>query len=64
MVMQKTVLERAFDIARSGRCINVGDLIKRLHQEGYDTSQIEGNQLKKQLLRLITEAKSEHTSGT
>jgi hypothetical protein len=58
MEMHKTSLERAFEIARSGQCINLSDLIKCLRQEGYETSQIVGNELKKQLLGLIEEAKS------
>jgi hypothetical protein len=30
----KTALERAFDLARSGGCISVAALIKRLDREG------------------------------
>jgi hypothetical protein len=56
--MNKTSLERAFEIARSGRCVDLSDLIKCLRQEGYETGQIVGNALKKQLLSLIEEAKS------
>jgi hypothetical protein len=64
MDMHKTALERAFDIARSGRCIGIPDLIKCLDHEGYQTHQIEGTYLKKQLLCLIEEAKSAHTLRT
>lgn len=56
MEMHKTALERAFEIARSGRCINLPDVIKCLNQEGYRSGQIEGIQLRKQLLRLIADA--------
>jgi hypothetical protein len=58
----KTSLERAFDIARSGECIGVVDLIRRLKDEGYESRQIEGPHLKKQLARLIKEAKSTHAN--
>ena len=58
MDTHKTALERAFDIARSGRCISVADLIRRLQDEGYEIPQIEGPHLKKQLARMIEEAKS------
>jgi hypothetical protein len=58
MDTHKTALERAFEIARSGGCISVADLIRRLKDEGYERHQIEGPHLKKQLTRLINEAKS------
>jgi hypothetical protein len=60
MNTDKTALERAFDIARSGRCMGVDDLIRRLKHEGYESRQIEGPHLRKQLVRLIEEAKSAH----
>jgi hypothetical protein len=55
MDTHKTALERAFEIARSGGCISVADLIRRLKDEGYERHQIEGPHLKKQLTRLINE---------
>jgi hypothetical protein len=58
MDTHKTTLERAFDIAGSGNCIGVDDLIRRLKDEGYEIHQIEGRHLRKQLARLIGEAKS------
>jgi hypothetical protein len=60
MDTQKTSLERAFDLARSGQCIRVADIIKRLRDEGYMALQIEGPHLKKQLAGLIKEAKRAH----
>ncbi|MDP8997420.1 MAG: hypothetical protein M3O03_10545 [Pseudomonadota bacterium] len=53
----KTVLERAFDLARSGICLNVRDLINRLKIEGYTIEQIQGPSLNKQLKELIERAK-------
>jgi hypothetical protein len=60
MDTHKTALERAFDIASSGGSNSVADLIKRLKHEGYESHQIEGAHLRKQLARLINEAKSGH----
>jgi hypothetical protein len=61
MNTHKTALERAFDIARSGRCMGVDDLIRRLKHEGYESRQIEGPHLRKQqLVRLIEVAKRAH----
>jgi hypothetical protein len=64
MDTNKTTLERAFDLARSGECIGVSDLIRRLNHEGYGGYQIEGPQLKKQLIRLIEEAKNARADRT
>ncbi len=57
MDMHKTALERAFDIARAGRCATVSDLVKCLIQEGYSAEQIEGHQIKKQALTLDARGK-------
>jgi hypothetical protein len=40
--------------------MGVDDLIRRLKHEGYESRQIEGPHLRKQLVRLIEEAKSAH----
>ena len=53
---RKTALERAFELARSGRCLSVSDIAHKLHAEKYDLSQLEGPVLKKQLAELIEEA--------
>ena len=58
MDAQKTTLERAFDLARSGDFSRVGPLIAQLNREGYDGRQIEGPPLKKDLLGLIKEART------
>lgn len=57
MEVRKTVLERAFELARSGKCLNVSDILKRLKSERYDIGQLEGVALKKQLMALIEEAR-------
>jgi len=57
MTPRKTTLERAFELAGSGACKNVTDLIKRLDRDGCESRQIQGPLLKKQLAGLIEEAK-------
>jgi hypothetical protein len=57
MEKRLTVLERAFELARSGKCLNVSDILKRLQSEKYDITQMEGVALKKQLMALIEEAR-------
>ena len=48
-----TAVEKAFELARSTYCPSVDYLKKRLKSEGYDTSQIYGKALKRQLMELI-----------
>jgi hypothetical protein len=57
MDIRKTSLQRAFELARSGKCASVHEIIVRLKAEKYDVSQIEGPALKKQLLQLIEDFK-------
>jgi hypothetical protein len=52
-----TELERAFQLARSGRCSCVEDVRHRLKSEGYSTLQITGKSLARQLLTLIQAAR-------
>lgn len=51
-------LERAFQIARSGKASSVVDIKKTLRREGYDERAVEGHALSRQLSRLIKDAKS------
>jgi hypothetical protein len=46
-------LERAFELARSGRCATVADIKRRLREEGYRDDQVEGPLLFGQLNKLI-----------
>ena len=48
-----TVLERAFDLARSGKCHNLMDIALKLKSEGYSIAHLEGRMLKTQLRHLI-----------
>jgi hypothetical protein len=51
-----TPLERAFALAKSGKCVNVGAIKKQLAQEGYTVSQIMGQELHRQLGALCFDA--------
>ena len=52
-----TCLERAFELARSGRVATVTELIRLLRREGYFTDQIEGPILLRQLQDLTRAAR-------
>jgi hypothetical protein len=52
-----SALERAFELARSGRCKSVQEIRTVLKSEGYWVSQIEGKFLSAQLRTLIKEAR-------
>jgi hypothetical protein len=51
-----TGLERAFDLARSGRFTTLDEVVKLLRKEGYSVDQIEGPLLRRQLTQLIRAA--------
>ena len=53
----RSALERAFQLARSGQVSNVEDISKRLKQEGYDARDMfVGPSLRSQLRELIKAA--------
>jgi hypothetical protein len=54
-----TTLERAFQLAGSGRFSQVEDIIEALSGEGYSVSQIYGPVLKRQLRGLIAAARQQ-----
>ena len=54
----KTVLERAFDLARSGRFATANDIKRRLAAEGYSTAQFTGLSLTRQLREAIQSVKA------
>ena len=56
MEFKKTSLERAFELARSGKCLTIRDIAFQLHAEKYDIFHLEGPALRKQLVELIEEA--------
>lgn len=51
-------LERAFDLARSGRFSTVAEIKRKLREEGYMDDQVEGPLLFGQLNRLMKKAGS------
>ena len=53
-----TALERAFQLARSGRVNGLEEIRKALKREGYDDGQLQGRQLKSQLQKLIADARA------
>ena len=55
----RTALERAFDLAKSGACSSLGDLTRCLRLEGYSVDKIVGPSLSKQLRALIAEAQEQ-----
>jgi hypothetical protein len=58
MEYRLTTLEKAFELARSGNCLTLTYLLKRLKAEGYDGMQIQGKALRKQLSELIERNRS------
>ena len=52
-----TVLERAFELARSGKFANLEGIFDQLHREGYGTGQLVDSALWRQLQGLMSEAR-------
>jgi hypothetical protein len=63
MDTNRTALERAFDLASSGRCHSFSDVVHKLNDEGYSVAQLEGPLLKKQLIDLIEKATNPMPKG-
>ena len=59
----KTVLERAFELARSGRFANASDVKRALAAEGYSVAQFTGRTLSQQLRAAIEKAKGREDPG-
>src|SRR5271165_385674 len=53
-----TALEKAFDLARSGEVSSNSDIVDSLKRHGYDTGQMQGPALRRQLTALIRAARS------
>jgi hypothetical protein len=58
MDQNKTALERAFELAKSGEYSNVPDIRVRLRSEGYDSRQLQGPALTKQLIEIMQKARA------
>jgi hypothetical protein len=54
---QPTILERAFELARSGKHTTVSELREALQAEGFDPKRLQGPSLQKQLRQLCADAK-------
>ena len=52
----KTTLERAFELAKSGKFHSVSELRTAIKREGYEVGQIDGPALGRQLRHLIQKA--------
>ena len=48
-----TTIERAFELAKSGKYTSVAEIKQKLQNEGYSLVQLEGRELAKQLRELI-----------
>ena len=62
MDTRKTALQRAFELAQSGKYLNVLEIIHRLKSEKYNAAQVEGPALKKQLIQVIEKAWEQSTA--
>ena len=58
-----TAVERAFQLARSGRVAGLAEITTSLNREGYYANQIEGPVLKRQLTNLIKAARKPSTAS-
>jgi hypothetical protein len=56
MDQNKTCIEMAFDLARSGKFTDLTLLERRLHDEGYSTAQLDGPSLRRQIRAVLAEA--------
>jgi hypothetical protein len=54
-----TTIERAFELAKTGKYLSVSAIRQRLHNEGYALAQLEGRTLARQLRDLIKGATSD-----
>lgn len=57
MNMNKTALERAFELAKSGKYANVSEIKSALLAERYSTEKVTGASLSKQLRGLIASSR-------
>ncbi|PBB33185.1 hypothetical protein CK221_24415 [Mesorhizobium sp. WSM3868] len=58
MDQNKRALERAFDLAQSGVYVNFGEVRTKIRNEGYDSRQMNGLALRKQISQLIQSARA------
>ena len=58
-----TVIERAFELAKSGQYVSVEEIKRRLHAEGYFAGQVQGRELGAQLKAAIDTARKAKSEG-
>jgi hypothetical protein len=58
MDLTKTPIERAFELARSGKYPTASEIKRAVSAEGYAVAQIEGPMLMRQLRELIRDART------
>ena len=56
MKSDSTPIERAFELARGGKCQSFSEIKAALKAEGYDLSTITGGVLSKQLRQIIADS--------
>ena len=59
--MQLHILERAFELAKTGECVSIDDIRRRLKSERYSQvdAHLAGSTVRRQLLDLCKEARGE-----
>jgi len=64
--MPENIIERAFQLARSGQCRSMADIHQQLRREGFIQIQehLSGRLIKSQLTRLINDAAPQRLSGS
>jgi hypothetical protein len=60
----KSAIERAFELAQMGRCLDLSEIKDRLRNEGYFTESVTGPILCGQLKRLIEGAQKSRWAAT
>lgn len=60
MHQDKTVLERAFDLARSGQCATIAQIRQKLKAESYNQNFIQGPSLLAQLRAIMAATQPEN----
>jgi hypothetical protein len=55
---RKTAIERAFELARTGKFANASEIKRAVSAEGYSAAQIDGPALMRQLRDLVREARA------
>ena len=64
LAQRLTILERAFQFAKSSTMTTVGEIKTVLKREGFDGRQLEGASLSRQLRRLIVSATVQGQKGS